>query len=318
MHEDSLLLTGGTGFFGKSILHRIAAGTFRVARLTLLSRNPHAFLTANPQFKCIENLHLLQGDIRTFPFPKEKFDMIIHAATPASALLEQQNPDEMYSIVVDGTRHLLDFAKQCGCKRFLMTSSGAVYGVQPPELPHIPETFPCHPVSAYGKGKLEAEQLCAEAGEKYGFAALLPRCFAFVGPHLPLDTHFAIGNFIRDCLRCRPIIINGDGTPLRSYLSADDLVAWLFKILLQGEHGRAYNVGSEQAMSIFELASLVKRCAGTTNEIIVRQHPANEAPPSRYIPSTARAQQELGLVQTIDAEEAIRRTFRYHQQKDSL
>ncbi len=318
MHDASLLLTGGTGFFGKSILQSILEGTFHVARLAVLSRDPNAFLAANPHFKRIANLYFLQGDIRTFNFPNEKFDTIIHAATPASAKLEAEDPDEMLSIIVDGTRHVLDFAKQCECKRLLLTSSGAVYGVQPPEVSHIPESFPCNPVTAYGKGKLVAEHLCIEAGEKYGFTALLPRCFAFVGPYLPLDLHFAIGNFMRDCLNNQPIIINGDGTPLRSYLSADDLVAWLFKILLQGEHGRAYNVGSEQTLSIVELASLVKQCTGTTNEIIVRQHPKSEALPSRYIPSTARAQRELGLVQTIVAEEAIRQTLKYHQQKDSL
>jgi dTDP-glucose 4,6-dehydratase len=321
LSNKRVFLTGGTGFFGKSILQwLIDSGeplpeTFS---LTILSRDPSFLIASYPQCRRINGLSFVQGDIRNFDFPRDKFDIIVHAATPASATLEQQNPNEMHSIVVDGTRHVLDFAKQCECRRFLMTSSGAVYGVQPSELTHIPETFPCNPVSAYGKGKLIAEQMCIEAGGKDGFTALLPRCFAFVGPYLPLDTHFAIGNFIRDCLSNRPIIINGDGTPLRSYLSADDLVAWLFKILLQGEHGRAYNVGSEQALSIVELASLVKQCAGTTNEINIRQHPVNEALPTRYIPSTTRAQRELGLVQTIAAEEAIRQTLKYHQQKDSL
>lgn len=316
-----LFMTGATGFFGKSILqwlidHPLFFGDS--LHLTLLSRNPHSFLEGYPQFRQLKNLSFIEGDIRTFSFPKQNFDTIIHAATPASAKLEADDPDEMLSIIVDGTRHVLDFAKHCECKRLLLTSSGAVYGVQPPEVSYISESFPCNPVTAYGKGKLVAENLCIEAGEKHGFAALLPRCFAFVGPYLPLDLHFAIGNFIRDCLSNRPIIINGDGTPLRSYLFADDLVTWLFKILLQGEHGRAYNVGSEQALSIVELANLVRRCAGTPNEIIVRQPPVNEVLPARYIPSTARAQRELGLTQTIEAEEAIRQTLKYHHQKDSL
>jgi len=316
-----LFMTGATGFFGKSLLqwlidHPTVFGDS--LHMTLLSRNPHSFLEGYPQFRQLKNLSFIEGDIRTFSFPKQNFDTIIHAATPASAKLEADDPDELFSIIIDGTRHVLDFAKQCECKRLLLTSSGAVYGVQPPEVSHIPETFPCEPITAYGKGKLLAEKEATELGTLYGFDTLIARCFAFVGPHLPLDLHFAIGNFIRDCLSNRPIIINGDGTPLRSYLSADDLVAWLFKILLQGEHGRAYNVGSEQALSIAELANLVKRCAGTPNEIIVRQHPVNEVPPARYIPSTARAQRELGLAQTIEAEEAIRKTLKYHQQKDSL
>jgi dTDP-glucose 4,6-dehydratase len=318
--DKQIFLTGGTGFFGKSILQRLidsGESLIETSSLTVLSRDPSAFLASCPKFRLLKNLSFIQGDIRTFNFPKQKFDAIIHAATPASATLEQQNPDEIYSIIVDGTRHVLDFAKQCECKRFLMTSSGAVYGVQPPELTHTPETFPCNPVSAYGKGKLKAEQMCIEAGDKDGFAALLPRCFAFVGPHLPLDTHFAIGNFIQDCLNNRPIIINGDGTPLRSYLYATDLVQWLFKILLQGTHGRPYNVGSEHELSISELARLVKRCAGTTNEVIVRQIPSAQHIPSRYVPSVSRAASELSLVQNVLLEDAIRRTFIFHQKKES-
>jgi len=319
MKDISVFLTGGTGFFGKSMIQRLADSKESLSvhfSLTVLSRDPSAFLAACPQLKQLQNLSFVQGDVRTFVFPEAPFDAIIHAATPASATLEQQNPEEMRSIVVDGTRHVLDFAKQCDCKRFLMTSSGAVYGVQPPTLTHIPETFPCNPVSAYGRGKFEAEQMCIEAGEKHGFAAILPRCFALVGPYLPLDIHFAIGNFIRDCLNNRPIIINGDGTPLRSYLYADDLVEWLFKILLQGVHAHPYNVGSEQALSIFDLACLVRKCAGTTNDVLVRQEPVKGRPSLRYVPSIDRAKRELGLTITVGIEEAIRRTLAYHQQKD--
>jgi len=321
IYPSSLFLTGGTGFFGKSIIQRLIDSNESLNTnfcLTVLSRDPIAFLAAYPQLNQFNNLSFIQGDIRTFNFPKEKFDFIIHAATPASAKLEQQDPKEMHSIVVDGTRHVLDFAKRCECKRFMMTSSGAVYGMQHQELTHIPETLPCNPVSAYGKGKFKAEQMCIEAGGKDGFTALLPRCFAFVGPHLPLDTHFAIGNFIRDCLNNRPIIINGEGKPLRSYLYADDLVEWLFTILLQGKHGRPYNVGSEEALSIHDLACLVKKCAGTTNEIIVRKHRSKSELQPRYIPSTARAQCELGLAQVINIKEAICRTIKYHQQKNIL
>jgi len=321
MIKTSLFLTGGTGFFGKSILQGLLDGQLNAGHLTILSRNPNTFLDANAPFRNITNLSFIQGDIRTFDFPKEKFDFIIHAATPASATLEQQNPDEMRSIIVDGTRHVLDFAKQCECKRFLMTSSGAVYGVQPPELTHIPETFPCHPVSAYGKGKMEAEQMCIEAGEKQGFAALIARCFAFVGPFLPLDTHFAVGNFMGDCLKNRPIIIQGDGTPLRSYLYATDLVEWLFKILLQGTHGRPYNVGADTPISICNLAHLVRQCAGTSNEIIIQKpsphscgscHSDAETAPSRYIPSIERARDELGLTPAVSLTDAIQRTLAWH------
>jgi nucleoside-diphosphate-sugar epimerase len=323
LNATNIFITGGTGFFGKSILDVLlkTGGLPKLGStpsLTLLSRNPRAFLEANPQYKGLLGLSFIQGDIRDFVFPKENFDLIIHAATEASATLEKEKPEEMYSVCVEGTRHILDFARQCGCKRFLLTSSGGVYGPQPTDLPNIPETFPCSPVTAYGKGKLVAEQESVEWGECHGFDTLIARCFAFVGPHLPLDRHFAIGNFMRDCLKNNPITITGDGTPLRSYLAAEDLVSWLFTILLQGSHARPYNVGSEYAISILDLAKLVRTCAGTTNPISTRQEPVQDALPSRYAPSVQRIQKELGVKQTIGLQEAICQTLINQQQRGTL
>ena len=291
-----LFITGGTGFFGKSILgYRLRHPDFLAdAELTILSRDPDAFVSASPKLVEQAGVHFIQGDVRTFPIGSLRFDSIIHAATAAVTTLSD---DEMYSTIVDGTRHVLDFAKVCGAKRILFTSSGAVYG---PQIAPANEETPTNPMTAYGHGKLAAERMCIESG----ILSLIARCFAFTGPYLNRHIHYAIGNFIQDCLDEKDIVITGDGTPLRSYLYADDLVEWLFAILERGESGRPYNVGSPHGLSIRELAETVRSTLGTHNAIQVLGTPTG-APPSVYVPNVERAQRELGLTVRTPLQKAI-------------
>ena len=116
---------------------------------------------------------------------------------------------------------------------------------------------------------------------------------------------------IRDAVAGGPIRIAGDGTPFRSYLYAADLAVWLWTILLRGEPIRPYNVGSEAALSIAELAGAVARAAGGNVAVSIAK-PATGAPPERYVPSTARARHELGLDATVDLHSALARTVSWH------
>jgi dTDP-glucose 4,6-dehydratase len=222
----------------------------------------------------------------------------------------------MFDTIVEGTRRALDFTVQSGAKKFLFISSGAVYGDQPAHISHWSESDhngpDCtNPNSAYSEGKRAAELLCTLYARQYGIEAKIARCFAFVGPYLPIDSHFAIGNFIRDAIAKKPIYISGDGTPYRSYLYAADLTLWLWTILLRGQTARPYNVGTSQAISIAELAENVNKTLGG-NGIDIMQQPQAGAIPKRYIPSTQRAEIELGLTQTVTLEEAIMKTARWY------
>lgn len=306
LENKRIFLTGGTGFFGKWLLDRFQG---LEAEVVVLSRDPERFLSRFPMFGRNPNVIFVQGDVRDFSFPAGRFDYVIHAATEASVTLDQENPEEMMSVIVDGTRRVLDFSKQAGVQRLLHVSSGAVYGVQPPELLHIPESFPCSPVTPYGKGKLAAEQMCLAGG----IETVIARPFAFVGPWLPLDAHFAIGNFIGNCLRNEPIEIKGDGTPLRSYMYGSDLVDWLLTLLLKGRSGEAYNVGSEEAICIDDLARLVRSVAKTGNEIRIHRQPVPGTSPARYVPATQKAVSDLDLRLQVGLEEAINKTIFWHQ-----
>jgi dTDP-glucose 4,6-dehydratase len=283
----------------------------------VLTRDPQAFARKAPHLAARANLEFIQGDIRDFVFPPGEFAYLVHAATEASAKLNEEAPHEMLDAIIGGTRRVLDFAASCGVKKLLLTSSGAVYGKQPPELTHIPEDYngapdPLLPGSAYGEGKRVSEHMCAVHARRHGYEVKIARCFAFVGPHLPLDAHFAIGNFIRDALAGGPIRINGDGTPLRSYLYASDLAIWLWTILFSGKSHRPYNVGSAEDISIGQLGRVVTDSVNSGACVFVAQNPDHTRPPARYCPAIERVASELGLRVRVPLSDAIRRTSAWH------
>jgi dTDP-glucose 4,6-dehydratase len=323
----NLFVTGGTGFFGRWILESFAFINERLglgAHMTVLTRDPESFATKAPALAAYAGIRLLRGDVRHLRADGAgDFPYIIHAATESGSTLGQDDPLAMFDTVVTGTRAALDFAAASGTRRFLFTSSGAVYGPQPPGITHIPETYrgapDCtSPTNAYGEGKRAAELLCAIHRARHpALEPVIARCFAFVGPFLPIDAHFAIGNFIRDAMRGGPIKIGGDGTPYRSYLHAADLAIWLWTILFKGQPVRPYNVGSDDDLTILDLAKTVAACFPGEIEIQVARRPVPGAPPSRYVPATSLAAQELGLTPRIPLHEAISRTVAWHQREAS-
>ncbi len=312
-----LFVTGGTGFFGKWLLESLTWANRRRAlgaQAVVLTRRPDAFQAAAPRLAADAAIELVEGDTRTFAFPAGRFTHVVHAATPVAAPLSAE-PGALLEIILQGTRRVLDFARVAGARRILLASSGAVYGRQPAALRHLTEEYAgapdvLHAQASYGEGKRLAEHLGALYHQQHGLEVVIARGFAFVGPYLPLDAHFAIGNFLRDGLAGRPVRVAGDGTPYRSYLYAADLAVWLWSILLRGQPCRPYNVGSEEEISIAALAHQIAAYFGTSVHITQPPDPARAV--ERYIPSTARARTELGLHALIDLDEAIRRTARSH------
>jgi dTDP-glucose 4,6-dehydratase len=307
-----IFVTGATGFFGIWLLESFAFANKSLdlgAKLVGLSRNPDAFYAKVPHLAQEISIALHRGDVRDFDFPQGSFTHVIHAGSTSSAPVP---PSEMLDTIVRGTKRVLEFAVAAGAKRFLFVSSGAVYGKQPPELTHIPETYGGSPDlmdanSAYGEGKRVGELLCAIAHKEHGLETSIARCFAFVGPHLPLDAHFAIGNFIRDAMNGEPIKVK-DGTPYRSYLYAADLAIWLWTILFQGKAGHPYNVGSDREITIESLARTV--ASAESGSVAVQPlSSSHSAHAYRYVPSVRFTHSSLALNVRIHLVEAIQRTI---------
>ena len=317
-----VFITGGTGFFGCWLLESFIWANDRLglgAQVVVLTRDAERFRLKAPHLAGHPAVQLHSGEVRSFSFPQGKFSHIIHAAAEATAKPTHEQYLQMLDILIQGTRHTLEFGQSCEAGKFLVISSGAIYGRQPEDLSHLPENYSGAPDSVdyravYGEGKRVAELLGIIYSKTYPMQTKIARCFAFVGPYLPLNVHFAVGNFIRDGLEGGPIRVNGDGTPWRSYLYAADLALWLWTILFRGEPCCPYNVGSAEAIQIADLAQKVARSFHPPVGIQISQAPVPGRPEERYVPDVRRAETELNLRCSFSLQESIFRTIHWYQE----
>jgi len=298
-----IFATGCTGFIGMWFIHSFIYLNEKFnlgAELTLLTRNKKNHQSIFPQVKFVE------GDVKDFVLPGEKYDFVIHGATEVGAFQSGVNPSELLDVSYQGTKRVIELCKVSGASRVLFLSSGAAYGNAPV---HVTEDFEGAPVttsarSTYGEAKRIAEQLLFNQSE---FETMSARIFAACGPFMPMNSDFAFANFLKNSLVGEVIEIKGNGLSTRSYLYGSDLVFWLWKILLRGEKSQIYNVGSEEEISIKDLASTMGsevKVFGTGPEF------------SRYVPSTKKARDQLGLKQTVTLFQAIKKSADFY--KDSL
>lgn len=318
-----LFLTGGTGFVGKWLLATLIHANYARGlncRVTILSRKPRIFARQHPELAHDPMVELVEGDITDFRFPPGRFTHVIHGAAD---VVDPRDAIETLNTAIDGTRRVLDFAVRSGASRMMLLSSGSVYGIQPAEMSAMAEDFPGTPdpfaeASAYGLGKRYSEWLAVAATRNSTLQAVIARGFAFVGPYLPLDRHFAVGNFIRDAMHGQPIVIQGDGTPMRTYLYAADMAAWLWTILLEGKSGSAYNVGGNTPLSIRDLAQTVAAVIGSAGEVVVQVEAHPGKPIQRYVPDVRKACDELGLSVETGLDDSIRKTAAWYRGQEHL
>ncbi|TGN08031.1 NAD-dependent epimerase/dehydratase family protein [Leptospira ilyithenensis] len=322
--NKKIFITGGTGFFGKWLLESLCYANDKLAlncQVLALSRNPKKFLDANVHFKQYDNLGFRKGDILDFEFPKEKFDFIIHGATEANVTMNVDNPSLMLDTIVDGTKRILEFSKISGISRLLFLSSGAVYGKRyfsegPVAEENVSAPATSDPAAAYGEGKRIAELLCFIHCRNTHIDLSIARCFAFFGPHLPLDSHFAFGNFIKNILSGENILIKGDGSPYRSYMYAADLAIWLFTILTEAKSGSVYNVGSDVPISIGDLAEKISMHAEQPLSVEIAKKKDPSSDPEIYVPLVEKAKRELSLNVFINLEEGIKKTLEWQKKRN--
>jgi dTDP-glucose 4,6-dehydratase len=314
-----LFITGGTGYIGRWLVETLCYANDVLNLnlvMTVLTRSSAKFAKLCPHLTGNPCVSLLEGDVRTFSCSYHRYSHIIHAATDVT------KPDASlgtFDVTTTGTRHVLDFAVLCNAKRFLNLSSGVVYGRQNRSAIPLAESMSgCVDVTdsnnAYALGKIASEWLGNAYSRVHGIDFSSARVFGQIGPNMPLDAHFAAGNFMRDAVRGETITVTGDGSPIRSYMYSTDLVTWLLAILVRGESGAAYNVGSDQAVSFRAFAELmVKIVCDDTGSIDVLGQTTPGMAPSFYVPDISLANKTLGLSIKVPLELAIAKTAGWYQ-----
>lgn len=306
--DRHLFLTGGTGSVGRTLLDYLdrCHATHGDLAVTILTRNATTFRARYPQQAGLPWLSLVEGSLAELPPLPDGTTDVIHAAADThlgsgrAAWVDQ---------IVGGTQALLAASQGIG-GRFLLVSSGAVYGPQPADLSHVPEDYrgapdPLLPGSTYGQAKRVAEQLCTIAHHEVGLHTVIARLFAFGSAHIPRDGRYALGDFVRDALADddAPIRVAGDGQAVRSYLGGHDMAHALMTALVAGQGGQAYNVGSSDAVTIAELAKRVRDRLSPHREVVILGAAGN-GQRSRYVPDVGRIA-TLGAVQRTDLDVVI-------------
>ena len=319
-----ILMTGGTGFVGAWMV----ATALEVDQqqglgieFVLLTRSRRVLTARLPWLVADRRVSLVIGDVNDCAWPAGPFTHVVAGAASADAAVNARDPEAAYRAIVEGTKRTLELAARHAAARVLMLSSGAVYGDSASRRP-MSEDAPTAPGesrdSSYHVGKRVAEGASREAAAS-GLPVSIARLFAFLGPYLPLDRHFAVGNFVADALDGGPVVVRGDGTPVRSYLYGCDMALWLWTILLAGQAGQAYNVGSERPVTVGEIARIVAAAVRPDMTVDVRGRPGSSGAPGPtggggawYVPSTAKARDELGLDEWTSLEQGVARMIAWY------
>lgn len=315
---EKIFITGGTGFIGCWLLETFIWANQVLdlkAEMGVLTRNKAAFANKYPHIANHPAILLYEGDVKNFNYPAVNFKYFILGAA------EYNNPDFLDNIetLIEGSKHTLQFAKLCSANKILLLSSGAIYGKSHQSM--ISEDHPLvfehtSEYASYTLGKCVAESLSYWYGKENNLAIKIARCFTFMGPYLSLDNNFAICSFIRQALAGQSILLSGNGLAYRSYLYAADLAVWLWTILFSGEALRFYNVGSDQAISMRELAEAVAMHFKPCPKVQMAANTVENTKADWYVPDINRACQELQLTVEVTLADAIARTINWYKRLD--
>ncbi|MET7864565.1 NAD-dependent epimerase/dehydratase family protein [Micromonospora taraxaci] len=307
-----ILVTGGAGFVPSHLVDVLIARGCTVVALDNFvtgSKDNVAHLLDRPTFTLVE-ADLSDGLPTHHPAMAERFDAILHMASPASPTDFAQLPVEILRVGSVGTLHLLERAVADGA-RFLMASTSEAYG-DPKEHPQR-ETYwgnvnPIGVRSVYDEAKRFSEAATMAYHRYRGLDAAIVRIFNTYGPRMRPDDGRAIPTFVSQALRSEPITVHGTGNQTRSICFVEDLVRGILLLLDSTETGPV-NCGTEHELSMRQLAELIVSLSGSSSEVIYVTRSSDD--PEMRRPDLTLARELLGYEPTVAPEDGLRRTIEY-------
>ena len=316
----TVLITGANGFVPaymlETLLHLNQTAHANIHAIALV-RNPEKAMRRLGRFTKRPDLTIVVQDVRNPYTGPNAPHFLIHAASQASPKFYGQDPVGTFETNVIGTQRMLEVARDAKSEGFLFFSSGEVYGsAQDPSVP-VKETAygyldPINVRSCYAEGKRAGETLCACWHTQFAVPAKIVRLSHTYGPGMELDDGRVFADFVADIVARRDIMMKSDGSARRPFCYLADATVAFFTVLLQGNSGEAYNVGSDIETSVLELAEALSRLFPERKCRVIRKE---RAPDDRYIPSATPGGhfdiskiRSLGWEPSTDIREGFKRT----------
>lgn len=315
----TVFVTGATGLIGSQLCKAfLKCNDLFDANITVVAyvRN---LQKANDVFQGYTNekLGFVKGDLTTVPTYNGPVDYIVHGASITSSKDFVQKPVETIRTALDGTFHILEFAKEKQVTKFCYLSSLEVYGTPDGTKETITESDygfidPLSVRSSYSEGKRMVENLCVSYASEYGIPVSIARLSQTFGAGVEYNDGRVFAEFARCSIENKDIVLHTDGSTVRTYCYTTDALSAIATILKNGENGQAYNVSNmDTACSIKEMAELVAGLTGTISVTI--EIPEDLASfgynPQMVIRLDTKKLEALGWKPSVSLEEMFRRTI---------
>ena len=321
MPKPVVLVTGVAGFLGSNLLHRLLAEEHSVIGIDNLSMGHRANIAdalEQPEFRFIEADAM---DAKIFESLGDDIDVAVHLA--AFKIPRYGKAIDTLRINYHCTENVLEFARRRQIKCVLASTSD-VYG-RNPEIPFSEESSDSvigsskSPRWAYAVSKLFDEHLAFAYQDAFGFPVTLLRFFGSYGPRQHLSWWGGPPPvFIDAVLNDKPIPIHGDGMQTRSFTYVSDTIDGLYAAILEdAANGEVLNIGSDEEVTILELAQRIKAASGTPGDLNVEMIPYESFTGKRYddvrrrVPDTGLARTLLGVEARVTLDEGLRRTIEW-------